>query len=156
MSWLVSKKYPRLIVIPGPPLFFLTVPLLDPFPCRVEFIKYIQWIPLKLRVHRPSQPTGTTIRGGCSQARAFWYIHGVQIHFPILDLDRVLARAAVTSQRDRHRPSQPLHKHQLPRLSQASWSMAGLLLSMFHATRRVKVRPSLRRFLTDPIKLWIV
>ena len=30
-------------IIPGPPLFSLTtVQLLDPFPCRVEFIKEIQ------------------------------------------------------------------------------------------------------------------
>ena len=29
----------RLTVIPGPPLFPLTVQLLDPFPCRVEFIQ---------------------------------------------------------------------------------------------------------------------
>ena len=28
----------RLTVIPGPPLFSLTVQLLDPFPCCVEFI----------------------------------------------------------------------------------------------------------------------
>ena len=32
----------RLTVIPGPRLFPLTVQLLDPFPCRVEFIKDIQ------------------------------------------------------------------------------------------------------------------
>ena len=32
----------RLTVIPGPPLFPLTVQLLDPFRCRVEFIKDIQ------------------------------------------------------------------------------------------------------------------
>ena len=35
----------RLTVIPGSPLFALTVQLLDPFPCRVEFMKDIQWIP---------------------------------------------------------------------------------------------------------------
>ena len=35
----------RFTVIPGPPLFFLTVQLLDLFPCRVEFIKDIQQIP---------------------------------------------------------------------------------------------------------------
>ena len=32
----------RLTVTPGPPLFSLTVQLLDPFPYRVEFIKEIQ------------------------------------------------------------------------------------------------------------------
>ena len=32
----------RLTVIPGPPLFSLTVQQLDPFPCRVEFIKDVQ------------------------------------------------------------------------------------------------------------------
>ena len=32
----------RLTVIPGPPLFSLTVQLLGPFPCRVEFIKDIE------------------------------------------------------------------------------------------------------------------
>ena len=32
----------HLTVIPGPPLFPLTVQLLDPFPCSVEFIKDIQ------------------------------------------------------------------------------------------------------------------
>ena len=32
----------RLTVIPGPPLFSLTLQLLDPFPCSVEFIKEIQ------------------------------------------------------------------------------------------------------------------
>ena len=35
----------RLTVIPGPPLFYLTIQLLDPLPCRVEFIKDTQWIP---------------------------------------------------------------------------------------------------------------
>ena len=39
LRWLFSS---RLTVIPGPPLFSLTVQLLDPFPCRVEFIKDIQ------------------------------------------------------------------------------------------------------------------
>ena len=32
----------RLTVIPGPPLFSLTVQLLDPFPWRVECIKDVQ------------------------------------------------------------------------------------------------------------------
>ena len=32
-----------LTVIPGPPLFSLTVQLLDPFPCCVKFIKDIQY-----------------------------------------------------------------------------------------------------------------
>ena len=31
-----------LTVSPGPPLFSLTVQLLDPFPCRVEFVKDMQ------------------------------------------------------------------------------------------------------------------
>ena len=35
----------RLTVIPGPPLFSLTVQLLDPFPRRVEFIKDTQQFP---------------------------------------------------------------------------------------------------------------
>ena len=36
------KCFFHLTVIPGPPLFSLTVQLLDPFPCRVEFIKDVQ------------------------------------------------------------------------------------------------------------------
>ena len=38
----------RLTVFLGPPRFPLTVQLRDSFPCRVEFIKDIQWIPPSL------------------------------------------------------------------------------------------------------------
>ena len=42
----------RWTAIPGPTLFSLTVQLLDPFPCRVEFIKDIQCIlPYGQRLH---------------------------------------------------------------------------------------------------------
>ena len=40
---------------PGPPLSSLTVQLLDPFPCRVEFIKEIQWIPPYGQRGKPSR-----------------------------------------------------------------------------------------------------
>ena len=49
----------RLTVIPGPPLFPLTVQLLDLFPCRVESIKEIQNIFHTGRDRCEGNPTGT-------------------------------------------------------------------------------------------------